>query len=93
MAILQGARETRGVTAPQKFPWPLYWFPIFQRRDYDYFGGVGWGWVGWGGVKDLYQDAFLLYFILWLFIALSKAFITSFMLAVVLNNKVVISLH
>ena len=57
------------------------------------WGGVGWGGVGWGGVKDLYQDAFLLYFILWLFIALSKAFITSFMLAVVLNNKVVISLH
>ena len=39
----------------------------------------------WDGMRDLYQDAILLYFIPLLFIALPKVFITSFMLAVVLK--------
>ena len=47
----------------------------------------------WGGVRDLYQDAIPHYLIPLPFITLSKAFITWFMLAVVLNSKIVISLY
>ena len=56
-------------------------------------GGVGWGGLEWGEVRDLYHDAILLYLIPLLIITLSIAFVTSFILAVVLNSEMVISLH